>query len=477
MIVNIEQYQGKLVVSYVKQDGTIGFTQFNIPASHQYIYVYATRGMGTPGIQSWDFKPVRKIPTRFLSRNRIQEFFIEAGEQNTKHLFEPNMPNLYGADIEVEVTDDGFADPEIANNKITAISFSHYPDITVFGLKPLSGEECKEIEDKINNHISKFGKKYQFVYKYHKNEADMLYDFLYNYVRHAPLIAGWNFWNYDWRYIINRCRKLNLDISWVSPTKQWYEHKIKDRNKNVIVMLPYHKLIIDYMTIYQKWDRTIEVKENDTLEYVAETALGITKIKYPGTLQELYERDYTQFIFYSAIDSILIEFLDKKLKTMITFLNLGNITKVEAMSAFSPILMLEATLVRYAYRRGQVFPKKEEMKQGEGYEGAFVFEPIPNMYEWVVSFDFASLYPSIMRQFKLSIENFLYKDKNYTPKANEIKAANGAVFDASYEPLISEILTDYYNQRKETKKVSINAEKEADALKHILDKRLKDAKL
>jgi DNA polymerase elongation subunit (family B) len=477
MIVNIEQYQGKLVVSYVKQDGTIGFTQFNIPASHQYIYVYATRGMGTPGIQSWDFKPVRKIPTRFLSRNRIQEFFIEAGEQNTKHLFEPNMPNLYGADIEVEVTDDGFADPEIANNKITAISFSHYPDITVFGLKPLSGEECKEIEDKINNHISKFGKKYQFVYKYHKNEADMLYDFLYNYVRHAPLIAGWNFWNYDWRYIINRCRKLNLDISWVSPTKQWYEHKIKDRNKNVIVMLPYHKLIIDYMTIYQKWDRTIEVKENDTLEYVAETALGITKIKYPGTLQELYERDYTQFIFYSAIDSILIEFLDKKLKTMITFLNLGNITKVEAMSAFSPILMLEATLVRYAYRRGQVFPKKEEMKQGEGYEGAFVFEPIPNMYEWVVSFDFASLYPSIMRQFKLSIENFLFKDKNYTPKANEIKAANGAVFDASYEPLISEILTDYYNQRKETKKVSINAEKEADALKHILDKRLKDAKL
>lgn len=477
MIVNIEQYQGKLVVSYVKQDGTIGFTQFNIPASHQYIYVYATRGMGTPGIQSWDFKPVRKIPTRFISRNRIQEFFIEAGEQNTKHLFEPNMPNLYGADIEVEVTDDGFADPEIANNKITAISFSHYPDITVFGLKSLSGEECKEIEDKINNHISKFGKKYQFIYKYHKNEADMLYDFLYNYVRHAPLIAGWNFWNYDWRYIINRCRKLNLDISWVSPTKQWYEHKIKDRNKNVIVMLPNHKLIIDYMTIYQKWDRTIEVKENDTLEYVAETALGITKIKYPGTLQELYERDYTQFIFYSAIDSILIELLDKKLKTMITFLNLGNITKVEAMSAFSPISMLEATLVRYAYKRGQVFPKKEEMKQGEGYEGAFVFEPIPNMYEWVVSFDFASLYPSIMRQFKLSIENFLFKDKNYTPKENEIKAANGAVFDASYEPLISEILTDYYNQRKETKKVSINAEKEADALKHILDKRLKDAKL
>jgi DNA polymerase elongation subunit (family B) len=477
MILNIEQRQGKLIISYVKKDGTVGFTQFNIPASHQYIYTYAQKGLGTPGVQSWDFRPVRKIPTQFLSRNRIQEFFIAAGEENTKHLFEPNMPNLYGADIEVEVTDEGFADPETARNKITAISFARYPDITVFGLKPLTGEECKGIEDKINEHVTKFGRKYQFIYKYHQNEADMLYDFLYNYVRHAPLIAGWNFWNYDWRYIVNRTRKLNLDISWVSPTGQWYDHKVKDRNKDVIVMLPQHKLIIDYMSIYQKWDRTIEVKENDTLDYVAEAALDIKKVKYPGTLQELYERDYTQFIFYSAIDSILIELLDKKLKTMGTFLGLGNITRVEAMSAFSPITMLEATLVRYAYKRGQVFPKREDRKERESYEGAFVFEPIPNMYEWVASFDFASLYPSIMRQFKLSIENFLFKDKNYTPKENEIKAANGAVFDSSYEPLISEILSNYYTQRKDAKKVSLNAEKEADALKHILDERIKKSKL
>jgi DNA polymerase elongation subunit (family B) len=266
-----------------------------------------------------------------------------------------------------------------------------------------------------------------------------------------------------------------MDVSWLSPTGQWYQHKIKDRNKDVVIMLPQHKLIVDYMTIYQKWDRTIEVKENDTLDFVAEAALEIQKVKYPGTLQDLYNKDYVQFILYNAIDTVLIELLNDKLKTMRTFLSLGNITRVEAMTAFSPIAMLEATLTRY--QRGQVFPKRDEKKEREDYEGAFVFEPIPNLYEWVASFDFASLYPSIMRQFKLSIENFLFKDKSYLPKSTEIKASSGSVFDSSYEPLIAEILTNYYQQRKDAKKVSLTAEKEADELQYILNERKKSAQI
>jgi hypothetical protein len=67
------------------------------------------------------------------------------------------------------------------------------------------------------------------------------------------------------------------------------------------------------------------------------------------------------------------------------------------------------------------------------------------------------------------------KDKNYTPKKTEIKCSNGAVFDASYEPLLSEILSDYYTQRKNAKKKSQLAEKEADELQKILNKRLSNA--
>ena len=178
--------------------------------------------------------------------------------------------------------------------------------------------------------------------------------------------------------------------------------------------------------------------------------------------------------FISADDHLKAhELLDEKLKTMSTFLGLGNITKVEALGAFSPIQMLEATLSRYAYERKQVFPKSWERKEREDFEGAFVFEPDPGLYEWVASFDFASLYPSIMRQFKISIENFITKDKHMQTNDNHIKCASGAVFDASFDPLIPEILTNYYSQRKDAKKVSQQADMELSQLQKIKEERLK----
>lgn len=475
MIINIEQKQGKLIISYVNKEGNIAFSQLNVPTNHQYSYVYSKQASrNVPGITSWDGKPVTKVPSQFLNKHRLQEFFMDAGEASTTHLFEMNKPKLYSCDIETDVTDDGFPEPDEAKNRINSVSWVSYPDCTVFGLKPLSGEECNAIEKDINKHVEKHNKTYKFIYKYYENEADMLYDWLYNYARHAPLITGWNFWGFDWLYIHTRCtKKLGMDISWMSPTGQWYEHKIKHRGQTRLVMMPYHKLIVDYMAIYQKWDRTIDVKENNTLDFVSEAATGIRKVKYSGTFQDMYNKDYQKHIFYNAIDSVLVELMDEKLKTMSTFLGLGNITKVEAMSAFSPIQMLEATLSRHAYMRKQVFPKTFDRKQRESFQGAFVFEPKPDLYEWVASFDFASLYPSIMRQFMISIENFVTKDKTFDTNEHQIKCTSGAVFDSSKDPLIPEILANYYNQRKTAKQVSQIAEKELDELKKTKQQRFK----
>jgi len=475
MIISIEQRPGRMIISYINKEGEIAYSQLSVPSQHQFSYVYAKqKSRATPGIKSWDGRDVSKVPAQFLNKHRIQEFFMDAGEKNTKHLFERNMPNLYSCDIEVDVTDDGFAEPEDAKNRINSISWVKFPEVIVFGLKPLSGEECNRIEERINDHVKKFNKKYNFTYKQYNNEADMLYDFLYNYARHAPLITGWFFWGYDWDYIYNRCTKrLNMDISWMSSTNQWYDHRITVKGKKRHIKMPQHKLIVDYKAIYEKWDRTVDVKENGTLDFVSETVLGIKKVKYPGTLQDLFNKDYEQYIFYNAIDSVLVELLDENLKTMNTFLGLGNLTRVEAMSAFSPIQMLEATLSRYGYKRKQIFPKNFERREREHFEGAFVFEPIPDLYEYVASLDFASLYPKIMMQFMISIENFIKKDKHHNPTSAQIKTISGAIFDSGLEPLIPSILSDYYDQRKTAKKVSQQAEAEMAELQRIKKERMK----
>jgi DNA polymerase elongation subunit (family B) len=110
------------------------------------------------------------------------------------------------------------------------------------------------------------------------------------------------------------------------------------------------------------------------------------------------------------------------------------------------------------------------------YEGAYVFPPTPGVFKWVLGLDFASLYPTTQRQFNISPDTYLFTDKNYTPKENEIKTASGAVFTKEFEGFLPKILTDFYAQRKMHKKYMKNAYQKATELEMVLEERLKNEK-
>ena len=229
---------------------------------------------------------------------------------------------------------------------------------------------------------------------------------------------------------------------------------------------PQHKVIVDYLELYKKWDRVIKVKENNKLETVSQAAIGISKIKYNGTFMDLYNTDFETYIYYNAVDTLLVYLIDKKLKTLQTFLMLGNVTRVEAQKAFSPIWMTEAIVTREFYKRKRVVAEiKKGVKTGS-FEGAYVKQPIPGLYEWIATFDFASLYPSAMRQWNISPESF--KGKNVDLKPGWIKTASGSIFDNSEDSVMRTILTDFYGKRKTNKNKSFELEKEIYVLQKAL---------
>ena len=115
-------------------------------------------------------------------------------------------------------------------------------------------------------------------------------------------------------------------------------------------------------------------------------------------------------------------------------------------------------------------------KEKKEYEGAFVFAPIPGIYRNVYCLDYASLYPTTMRQFNISPDTLLFKDKNHVPKDNEIKCTNGCVYTNEFEGFIPKILSDYFAKRKEYKKKMMKAEKEKYRLMEILKEREKKLK-
>ena len=55
-------------------------------------------------------------------------------------------------------------------------------------------------------------------------------------------------------------------------------------------------------------------------------------------------------------------------------------------------------------KRKIAIPPKKEATKSEKYAGAYVKEPIPGFYDWVVSFDLNSLYPHLIMQYNISPE-------------------------------------------------------------------------
>lgn len=76
-----------------------------------------------------------------------------------------------------------------------------------------------------------------------------------------------------------------------------------------------------------------------------------------------------------------------------------------------------------------------------------------------------------MRQFQISPESFLFKDKNYIPKSDEIKTCSGAVYKKDPNAVVPAILTHYFALRKAAKMDKKIANTEYEELKHILEHR------
>jgi DNA polymerase elongation subunit (family B) len=459
MIIDIQQKEALLSISYIGESGDLRMMDLPIPNEEQYIWKEANPGQKAhPTIKSWDNKPVKKTRSKYLNKFRIEEFLLEQPTYIQERLHATNDPKMFFCDIEVEVTDDGFPHPHLANNPVTAIAFCTGTTVKVLGTKKLAADQIKRIETKINKHFEKFYK-VDFNYYFFKSEYDMLFSFFSGALHKMPLITGWNFVGFDWPYLINRCKRLGIDPGISSPSGKLITKK----------QLPQHRMVVDYLQIYKTWDRTVDVKENNSLDFVSKAVLGVNKIKYGGTLQDLYEQDFEEYIFYNAVDTLLVQFIHEKIKTMQTFLTLARITKVEAQRAFSPIWMAESAMTREFYKRGKVFPKLyDDNKKREKFEGAFVFKPIPGIYEWVAAFDFASLYPSIMRQWNISPENYVKNTTEDIDPDKFIKTSTGAVFSNDEDSAFRTILTDYYGQRKKVKKEMLIIEKEIGYLKEYI---------
>lgn len=516
MIINKEQIDfilpdgtptKKLLVSYVDKKGDVKFLQYPVPKESMFEWKYTNKANadkpfqeydfatkqykfnpdGTPVMHQWksyDNKWVRRNPVDKLPELRINEILNSFGKA-VDPLFEMNIPPTWWCDIETEVSEEGFPDPEEASTRINTISMTKFPQTIIWSRKNLTEEEKIWIQEQIEQYSEKnngthITKGYKFEFRYFPTEREMLEDYI-DFITPITAMSGWNFLGFDWLYIYNRCKINNIDIERISPTRTFTNFKITPRagGKTINVKVPMHKIIYDYLLVYKTWDMTIQPKENNTLDFVAEKALGIKKVNHPWGFKEFYEEHFKEYVFYNCIDTILVEHIDKFLKTAEIWYMLACELRLELNVAFSTIQPTHVVMCNFVYPNYKVIPeksyKKTDNSDSESYNGAFVWPTRPGIFKYIGGLDFASLYPSIMRQFQISPESFLFKDENYIPKSDEIKTCSGAVYKKDPNAVVPAILTHYFALRKAAKMDKKIANTEYEELKHILEHRKQSA--
>lgn len=466
MLLDIEQRDKEIIISYYDKEGKVNFKRYPV---EQFKNWYITDEMDRykhDTLVNWDGRPIKLGPARQFNKFSLVYYLDNLPERDKQEIFAYNLPRTYFVDIETEIVD-GFPKAEEAKSRILTFSIiTPERKAIVLGLEDLSADKIKKIEQDTNEYFKSLDQDWTFEYRQFKNEHDMVATFVYKLLPKFPMMTGWNFINYDWQYIVNRCKRLQIDVKEASMTQS--VDKTDSR--------PMHIGILDYMQLYDKYDRSVKVKESNALDYVSGQVLGLNKIKYNGSLQDLYDNDFAKYVYYNVVDSCLVYYIDQKLKSMEVLLTLASITQMPLYKAASPVAVTEALIARKMSEQNKRIASEqrdEGTKDGQ-YAGAYVKEPVVGYYQGVSAFDFASLYPSIMRQFNISPDSY----KEIIPKSqiperrkneDEIVCVNGVVYDKK-DSILKQILSDLYAQRKEYKSKSYELFTKAENIKKLISK-------
>ena len=410
---NYNQQKSTLTISYINSDGNKKLITKNV----RRFKTYKSDPRGE--FKNWDGSRCTVAHTDRPHSFDLKTYFEELPISDKNKLYGKTSPRLYTFDIETEISDE-FPEPSEAKFPITTISIaSPECNVMVLGTKDLDEGGDKNLQTRLNKYLgdSEFfnglGIKMPYI-KYVKfsTERAMLEYFIKEFVAKVSILAGWNSILFDWQYIQNRIKGYysDLDLSLCSSIGNLsYKNYTDMKNNKVTLSMPCHTLILDMMDVVGNFDQVVmPIKESLSLDYIASESIGMHKIKYDGDLQKLFETDYSTYVFYNAIDSILVQLIDKRFKTLQNIYAQALYCNERIGSCFSKIALSEALFFNYFYNNNiKIVPINVWDRERGTLVGAYVAQPTPGIHRWVTCNDFASLYPSIIRTTNISIENFV----------------------------------------------------------------------
>lgn len=255
---------------------------------------------------------------------------------------------------------------------------------------------------------------------------------LVDYIRtkDPDILSGWNFLEFDVPYLMRRMETLGMRADELSRLSGMTDRRaIRGR------------ALFDLLTAFKKMHGTR--RESYRLDAIAEEELGIRKVRYTGTISELWRTDPKHLIQYNFRDVELCVEINRK-NNIIDFYNeIARYVGCPLDRTLNSSNVIDIYILRKAHNTF-VLPSKG-YAAAEEFEGATVFDPTKGVRENVVVLDLKSLYPMAMMTINASPET---KDPE-----GELRAPNGIRFGKEPDGLTRSIISELLFERDEKKRL------------------------
>jgi DNA polymerase elongation subunit (family B) len=280
---------------------------------------------------------------------------------------------------------------------------------------------------------------------YFKSELELLRGFFQFIREERPnVILGYNSLGFDLRYILRRCVPAPKGPKYKNEPKQPVYNLSKEifglnyftlnttpctetmeswsssafGNQTFTLLEIDGVVLIDLFPIISREFKLVSYK----LDSVAEYFLGANKDPVtPKELFKTFESKHPASLArvgkYCVQDAMLTFSLFEKLQTWMGMCEMAKTTKVPLMFLFTKgqQVKIYSQLLDYAQKNDYVIESNVVNYEDITYKGATVYAPSPGMYNNVLAFDFASLYPSIIISHNIDYSTLVRDDDHSIP--------------------------------------------------------------
>ncbi len=262
------------------------------------------------------------------------------------------------------------------------------------------------------------------------------------------IIIGWNVINFDFRLLVKRANvhHMSLNIGRSGLAASWRDHK-SERNQGFI-HIP-GRIVIDGIDALKA---AIYQFDSFSLEFVAQALLGKGKQTEDvddrmATINHDFKHNKTKLAAYNLEDSRLVSEIFQKTQ-LIDYLRLrSHLTGLELDRMGGSVQAFTNLYLPKLHRAGYIAPNLPE-GGGLASPGGYVMNSRPGLYQNVLVLDFKSLYPSIIRTFKIDPLGLI---EGLQQPEQAIPGFRGGLFSRE-KHFLPAIITSLWQQRDEAKK-------------------------